>query len=227
MPATMSSVCFNAVLVHPPCLQLNSLSHSTWLSGVSRRETALGNSRTFSGLERRMTRSGVSQERGGWNTLKHGQKQISLCGNMQTPRVHLQQLMADAPLTQEPMPGCGRKSPRLFAPWVWMKKWDKNKDIYYKAVASGLQRRHGAPQVKEKEEVGGAHRPPRMTWHFPTVGSQPPLQSYSIHLANISWEASILQTPYTYKTEQNPISNIKKERQTRSDSKTITNIYRS
>lgn len=134
-------------------------------------------------------------------------------------------IMADAPLTQEPMPGRGRRSPGLFAPWVWMKKWDKNKAIYYRAVASGLQRRDGAPQVKEKEkeEVGGAHRPPRTTWCFPAVCSQ----SYSIHLANISWVASILQTPYTYKTEQNPISNIKKERQTSSDSSTITNIYHS
>lgn len=95
------------------------------------------------------------------------------------------------------------------------------------AVASGLQRRHRGSIGEGEGGSWGRHRLPRMTRHLPTVCSQTPLQSYSIHLANISRVASILQIPSTYRTEQNPISNFKKECQTRSDSSTIINIYHS
>lgn len=115
--------------------------------------------------------------------------------------------MADVPLTPEAMPGHGKGRPGLLAPRVWIKKWDKNKDIYCMAVVSGWQRRRGAPQVKEKEVDGVDADLPE--WHEVSL-------LFAHKLCSNPFQKHLLSSyyfpdTYIYKTEQNLFSSLKRE----------------
>lgn len=74
--------------------------------------------------------------------LIHGQKQISLCGNIQTSRVRFQQCNG----RRGPHTGTNawtwKEEPRTICSVSVNEEMIPKKDIYSMAVASGIQRRH-------------------------------------------------------------------------------------